>query len=61
MFLSIPLRKFNCKDSANREQDSQACLGCFAEMQPILCKDNSEYERKSSTLILFNLNSCRIV
>ena len=44
-----------CKDSANREQNSQACLSCFAEMQPILCKDNIDVEQKSSTSILFFL------
>ena len=40
MFLSISFAKFICKDSANREQNRQTCLSSFAEMQPILCKDN---------------------
>ena len=61
MFLSISLQKSDCKDSANREQNSQACLSCFAEMQPILCKDNIRIEQKSSTAILFNLKLWRIV
>ena len=55
MFLSSSLQNFNCKDSANREQNSQACLSCFAEMQPILCKDNIRGEQELSTAILFNL------
>ena len=39
------MRKFNCKDSANREQNCQACLSCFAEMQPILWKDSANREQ----------------
>ena len=49
------MRKINCKDSANREQNCQACLSCFAEMQPILWKDNisvEQYRACQSYLIL---------
>ena len=32
-----------CKDNANREQNHQVLLECYAEMQLILCKDNANW------------------
>ncbi len=34
-----------CKDNANREQNHQVLLECYAEMQLILCKDNANREQ----------------
>ena len=58
MFLSSSLQNFNCKDSANREQNSQACLSCFAEMQPILWKDsvNREQNRACQSYLILILS-----
>ena len=32
-----------CRDNANREQNHQVSLECYAEMQLILCKDNANW------------------
>lgn len=32
-----------CRDNANREQNHQVLLECYAEMQLILCKDNANW------------------
>ena len=43
-----------CRDNANREQNHQVSLVCYAEMPLILCKDNANREQNHQVLLECN-------